>query len=65
MSSYYLCETCAINKGYPDRTRLCWYKYCDCQVYGVMRMLVMSDAWERPTDLCERYEREVDHVLLR
>lgn len=61
MSNYYLCETCARNRGYPTRERICWYKYCDCELHGDMRMLVMSDAWERPTDLCEHYEREERH----
>lgn len=66
MSSYYLCETCASNLGYPDRARVCWYKYCDCRVHGDMRMLVMSDAFERPTDLCGDYERadSVEQVAL-
>lgn len=62
MSSYYLCETCANRRGYPDRQRICWYKYADCSIHGAVRMPVMSDAVERARDLCEDYEaKEAEH----
>lgn len=60
MSSYYLCERCSRNRGYPKRARCCRYKYCDCEVRGDVRMPVMHDGVERPTDLCRDYEQKED-----
>lgn len=55
MSSYYLCETCEKRIGTP-KDRVCLYKYAYCTEHGEVRMPVMSDARERPTDLCVDYE---------
>lgn len=56
MSNFYLCHLCRRERGRPDRARCCWYKYCDCEVRGDVRMPVMHDGVELPTDLCEIYE---------
>lgn len=55
MSSYYLCETCEKRIGTP-KDRVCWYKYADCPVRGVVRMPVASDGVERLKNLCDDYE---------
>lgn len=54
MSNCYLCDTCAQRIGTP-KDRVCWYKYADCSALGIVRMPVVHDGIERPTDLCEHY----------
>lgn len=56
MSNYYLCDCCKRNLGVPVFEGIRQYGACDCEANGVMDMLVMSDAWERPCDLCEDYD---------
>lgn len=58
MSNYYLCETCDHRVISCPKDRVCWYKYAECAVLGIVRMPVMHDGIECPTDLCEHYERK-------
>ena len=56
MSNFYLCPLCAHGKGSAKRERSCWYKYCDCEVHGDVRMPVMHDGVETPFELCADFE---------
>ncbi len=57
MSNYYLCETCAHHGLRASPSGMWVFHRCE-KLQKIARPLVMHDGIERPTDLCEHYERK-------
>ena len=57
MSNSYLCESCVNRIGSCPKNRVCWYKYADCAVRGIVKMPVMHDGIDNAADQCDDYDR--------